>query len=56
MEDFATDITDSVAEVFWCSMDLLCVMSPAGPTVALVPGILQKRMPVRLIQGVSAVL
>ena len=45
MEDFATD---SMAEVFWCSMDLLCVMSPAGPTVALVPGIFTKRMPVRL--------
>lgn len=36
------DFADSVAEVFWCSMDLLCVMSQAGPTVALVPGILKK--------------
>lgn len=42
MGDFATDRSDSVAEVFWCSMDLLCVMSQAGPTVALVPGILKK--------------
>jgi len=36
------DFADSVAEVFWCSMDLLCVMSQAGPTVALVPGISKK--------------
>ena len=44
---------DSVAEVFWCSMDLLCVMSQAGPTVALVPGILRKRMPARLVKGLG---